>query len=233
MTLGWPISLRDVSLRLDKRMVLVDLNAQLEQGCTVILGPNGAGKTALLRLLHGLQKPSQGTLQWGKHSTPINCQQAYVPSKARPFRRSVLENILLALKLNNCRGKDAVRTAHQALELCQLQHLADHPAQKLSSGETQKLFLARASALGAQTLLLDEPTANLDPASTKSIEGLISNLHQNGVQIILVTHQIAQARRLADHIIFLDQGRLCEQTSATSFFAKPCSLAGQTYLAEQ
>ena len=233
MTTGWPISLCDVSLRLEKRTVLVDLNARLEGGCTVILGANGAGKTALLRLLHGLQKPSGGTVQWGESATPITYQQAYVPSGARPFRRSVLANILLALKLHNCTGKDAVRTAYQALELCQLQHLADHPAQKLSSGETQKLFLARASALGAQTLLLDEPTANLDPASTKSIEGLISTLHQSGVQIILVTHQIAQARRLADHILFLDQGRLCEQSPASSFFTKPCSLAGRTYLAEQ
>ncbi len=234
MTVGWPINIHHLDLKLGKRSVLADIDARLEQaGRTVVLGANGAGKTTLLRILHGLQKPSSGTIQWGDSSTPAACNQAYVPAGATPFRRSVLGNILLALRLKNITGKAALRTAQHALELCQLQHLADHPARRLSSGETQKLFLARAWALGATTLLLDEPTANLDPASTASIEKLINELYQNGVEILLVTHQIAQARRLADRVMFLDQGRLCETTEANTFFTQPKTQAATIYLTEQ
>ena len=145
----------------------------------------------------------------------------------------MLGNIVLALRLKNITGKTAETRAYQALELCRIQHLADHPARKLSSGETQKLFLARAAALGASTLLLDEPTANLDPASTASIEALINDAHENGVEILLVTHHIPQARRLADCVVFLDQGHLCEVTEASTFFTQPKTQAATRYLAEQ
>ena len=223
------ITLKNLCLRHGARQVLVNINANFEAGGkTVLLGANGAGKTALLRILHGLQKPDSGTVYWHEQTQPRN--QAYVPAGAIPFRRSVMNNILLALRLKNITGAAARQAAWQALERCGLEHLADHPARRLSSGETQKLFLARAAAVGADMLLLDEPTANLDPASTASVETLINNLHQSGVGIILVTHQMAQARRLAERIVFLDQGQLCEITQAGQFFQRPQSIAAQEYL---
>lgn len=234
MTTGQPITLDHVHLTLEGRSILVNITTVLQQsGRMVILGANGAGKTALLRILHGLQKPSLGTIEWGGQKTVATGKQAYVPAGAIPFRRSVQENILLALRLKNITGNAALHSAKQALELCQIEHLAEQPARTLSSGETQKLFLARAWALGAETLLLDEPTANLDPASTASIEGLINDLHHKGVAIFVVTHQIAQARRLADRVLFLDQGQLCEVTEAETFFTQPKTQAAKAYLAEQ
>ncbi|NQY82410.1 MAG: ATP-binding cassette domain-containing protein, partial [Alphaproteobacteria bacterium] len=184
-------------------------------------------------LLHGLQTPTSGTLHWGSQNTPPRCAQAYVPTSAVPFRRSVLANILLALHLKGLYGRRAERIAHDALDICQLTPLIHQPARNLSSGETQKLFLARAWALGATTLLLDEPTGNLDPTSSASIEALINDLHQNGVQIVLVTHNIAQARRLADEVVFLDQGCWCEQANAQTFFAQPKTRPARAYLAGQ
>lgn len=218
----WPIVIKNISLRIHERAILVDVNLELQpQGRTVILGHNGSGKTSLLHILHGLCLPTTGQVLWGGKTTPSRARQAYVPARALPFRRSVIQNILLALRLSKHQQKNHRRIAEEAMEICQISSLAHQPARLLSSGETQKLFLARAWALGATTLFLDEPTANLDPASIASIEHLINELCAKGVQIVLVTHDIAQAQRLADKVVFLHQGRVAQYDHAESFFTAP------------
>lgn len=197
---------------------------------TVVMGPNGAGKSLLLRLLHGLIEPTAGQVYWGGQPLHerLRRRQAMVFQRPVLLRRSVAANIAFVLELRGVASKKRVLAA---LEEVGLADRARQPARLLSGGEQQRLVLARALALDPQVLFLDEPTANLDPFSMAAIESIIARTHERGTKVILVTHDIGQARRLADDVIFLNRGRLVEHSPADRFFENPDSTQARDYLA--
>lgn len=197
---------------------------------TVVMGPNGAGKSLLLRLLHGLIRPTSGEVYWGGRplDESLRRRQAMVFQRPVLLRRSVAANIRFVMRL---RGVDTPARVLAALEEVGLADRAQQPARLLSGGEQQRLALARALAIEPQVLFLDEPTANLDPFSMAAIESIIARVRQRGTKIVLVTHDVGQARRLADDVIFLNQGRLVEHSAAETFFEHPVSRQARDYLA--
>ena len=194
------------------------------------MGPNGAGKSILMRLLHGLDKPDSGLIEWGdKLSNQQPSQrQAMVFQKPVLLRRSAASNIDFAIRLN---GPTNPKLCNDVLNIVGLSGMAKRPARSLSGGEQQRLALARALAVKPDILFLDEPTANLDPASTKIIEDIVLAQKQAGTKIIFVTHHMGQAQRIGDEVLFLNRGRLTEQSPAKAFFKKPNSQAARDYLA--
>lgn len=197
---------------------------------TVVMGPNGAGKSLFLRIVHGLVVPSAGRITWG--GTPLTPdrakRQALVFQRPTMLRRSVADNVAFVLQDRTAAERESAIDA--ALKAARLEDRRDQPARKLSGGEQQRLALARALARSPSVLLLDEPCASLDPASTLVVEAMIEAAHRAGTKILLVTHNVAQARRLADDILFLDRGRLVERGPAAPFFLAAQSPAARAYL---
>jgi tungstate transport system ATP-binding protein len=185
---------------------------------TVILGANGAGKSVLLRTLHGLIAPTSGTVAWG-----LPVKQAMVFQRPVMLRRTALANITYALAVNGIDEPDRTRVASDALARVGLAAIADRPARVLSGGEQQRLALARAWALKPGILFLDEPTASLDPGATAEIERVIASIAAEGTRIVMTTHNLGQARRVADEIVFIHAGRATECTAAERFFDQPQS----------
>ena len=196
---------------------------------TFILGANGAGKSTLLRILHGLIEPSRGSVTWGR-ATRRPPGQAMVFQRPVLLRRSAAGNLRHALALAGIRGYDAQRRVDDALMSVGLDALADRPARVLSGGEQQRLALARAWAMAPEVLFLDEPTASLDPPSARAVEAIVSAIHSLGTTIVMTTHQLAQAKRLADSVILLQDGRVAEHTDAATFFREPRSAYGRAFL---
>jgi tungstate transport system ATP-binding protein len=184
---------------------------------TVILGANGAGKSVLMRLMHGLLRPSSGVISW--NADDVRRRQAMVFQRPIMLRRSALANVVYAVKLAG-QEKDL---ATQALKEVGLEHVAHRPARVLSGGEQQRVALARAWALHPEVLFLDEPTASLDPAATREIETIIKAFDAAGTKIVMATHNLGQARRLADEIIYLQQGRVVERAPVEKFFSQPAT----------
>lgn len=223
-----PLTMRDVVLRFGGATVLDGVSLDLgSRGCTVIMGPNGAGKSLLLKLMHGLIAPGSGDILWGgARPSEVMSRQALVFQKPVLLRRSVAANIDFVLK---ARRKDRARRA-ALLEHVGLLHKADQPARLLSGGEAQRLALARALATDPEVLFLDEPTASLDPASVLAIERIMSDARQRGVRVVLVTHDVGQARRMADDVVFLHRGRIAEHSPASDFFPEPRCAAARDYV---
>lgn len=196
---------------------------------TVVMGPNGAGKSLLLRLLHGLLTPSAGEIRWNDRplDAAVRRDQAMVFQRPVLLRRSVAANIRFVLKL---RGRVARDEVERLLAEVGLTDRAKQPARLLSGGEQQRLTLARALATRPRVLFLDEPTASLDPASTAAIEAIVQRAHERGTKIVFVTHNLGQARRLADDVLFMHRGRLTEHSPAATFFDQPRSQAAVAYL---
>lgn len=199
-------------------------------GVSVIMGPNGAGKSVLLRLLTGLIKPDSGIVTWagGRPDRARAPLVGLVFQKPVLLRRSAQANVRYALPGGMLADRN--RRAREALARAGLKHLAHTPARLLSGGEQQRLAIVRALATDPEVLLLDEPCANLDPAATAAIEALIGDIRRRGTKILLVTHDVAQARRLADDITFIHDGRIAEQAPASEFFDNPSSDASRAYL---
>lgn len=202
-------------------------------GLTVIMGPNGAGKSLTLRLLHGLLAPEAGTVRWAGRpaDAAIRRRQAMVFQRPVLLRRSAAANLDYVLQLRGLSGAVRRDRVRELLEHGSLAHLAASPARSLSGGEQQRLALVRALALEPEILFLDEPTASLDPASTHAIEGLIADACRQGCKIVLVTHDLGQARRLADEVAFIAHGKVLEHRPASAFFANPRSAAAADFLA--
>jgi tungstate transport system ATP-binding protein len=189
---------------------------------TIIMGPNGAGKSLVLRLCHGLLKPTSGSVEWsGPGGEGTARRHAMVFQRPVMLRRTARANLVHALSVAGHGRNDRRERAVEALEHFGLAHLADRPARLLSGGEQQRLAIARAWALRPQVMFLDEPTSALDPAATKAVEDMIQAIHADGVKIVMTTHDMGQARRLADEVLFLHNGRLIEQTPAEEFFTAP------------
>jgi tungstate transport system ATP-binding protein len=228
-----PLVLEEVSFAAGGQPLISSLSLAIGPGLrTVVLGPNGAGKSLLLRLCHGLIRPGAGTVRWAEADPrALARMQAMVFQRPVLLRRTVLANLTFALAVAGVPRRLRGRRAEAALERVGLQGLDGRPARVLSGGEQQRLALARAWALEPKVLFLDEPSANLDPTATRMIEAAIGAMHREGVKIVMTTHDLAQARRLADEIIFLHRGRLVEHTPADVFFRRPASPEGRAFVA--
>jgi tungstate transport system ATP-binding protein len=229
-----PLEARGLVYAAGGRRLVDGLDLSLRPGTlAVMLGPNGAGKSLTLRLLHGLLPLTAGTVTWAGRpaDAAVRRRQAMVFQKPVHLRRSAAANLDYVLKLAGLPATARRARLQELLTLGNLLHLARLPARLLSGGEQQRLAVVRALALEPDLLFLDEPTASLDPAATLAIEALIERAHRAGTTILLVTHDLGQARRLAREVVFLHRGRVAEQADAASFFAAPRSEAASTFLA--
>jgi len=227
-----PLRLEDVVFAVGGRRIIDAVSLTLEAGSrTVIIGPNGAGKSVLLRLCHGLLRPTSGAIAWNVPELPGEPRrQAMVFQRPVLLRRSALANIAYALAVARVPARQRAMRAAEALRKVGLAHVAARPARVLSGGEQQRVALARASALNPEVLFLDEPTANLDPGATHEIERIVGVMHSAGTKIVMVTHNLGQARRLGDEILFLHQGRLLERAPVDRFFKQPASPQAAQFL---
>jgi tungstate transport system ATP-binding protein len=225
-----PLVLDRVFFAANGRTIIERLSIEIGAGPrTIILGPNGAGKSVLMRLCHGLLKPTAGRVEWRGAGNGRE-RQAMVFQRPVMLRRSALANIVYALKLAGTSARERELRARDVIDAVGLAAIADRPARVLSGGEQQRLALARAWALGPEVLFLDEPTANLDPGATRDIETLIGQIRAGGTKIVMTTHNLGQAKRLGDEILFLSQGRLVERASVDQFFAKPASAEADAFI---
>lgn len=193
---------------------------------TVIMGPNGAGKSLLMRLAHGLLVPTSGQVRW-QGKTPV---QAMVFQHPVLLRRSALDNLTYVLAIHKAPRAKRKARAYQALDTFGLTSLAHRPARVLSGGEQQRLALARAWLLDPAVLFLDEATSALDPAAIKAVEDAVMAFHASGTRIVMTTHDLHQAKRLADDVVFLHNGRLLEHSPAETFFDAPRSAEGRAFI---
>lgn len=202
-------------------------------GPTMVLGPNGAGKSLLMRLLHGLIEPAAGRILWsGKPAdNTTRMRQAMVFQRPVLLRRSVAANVDYALKVHGVARAARPGRIEAALAHGGLADRARQPARTLSGGEQQRLALVRALAVEPEVLFLDEPTASLDPAATAAIERLVTEAAASGTKIVMVTHDVGQARRLGAEVVFLHRGRVVEHSDAAAFFQDPGSREARAFIA--
>jgi tungstate transport system ATP-binding protein len=226
-----PLELDALTYRAGGHTLLDTISLELRRGPrSVILGPNGAGKSLLLRICHGLLAPTSGRVRWRGVAQRPERQQAMLFQRPVLLRRSVAANISYALALHGVPRAERSERVREVLELTHLDAVASRPARVLSGGEQQRLALARIWALSPEVIFLDEPTASLDPAATRTIERLIEKIHAAGAKVVLTTQDLAQARRLADEVLFLHKGRLVEVAPAELFFESPRSAEAQAFL---
>lgn len=222
-----PITFADVGYAAGDTRILRGVTLALEAGTpTVLMGPNGSGKTTFIKLAMGLLAPTEGTVRYANGD---NRRFAMVFQKPVMLRRTARSNVAFALKAARREADDATIT--RLLEQVGLGALGERPARRLSGGEQQRLALARALARDPEVLFLDEPTANLDPAATNAVEGIIARASAAGVKIVMATHDLGQARRLAGDVVFLAKGRLMEHASASVFFTSPGTTEAARFLA--
>jgi len=223
-----PLRLKEVSFR----QIIAPLSLEIAAGpSTIILGANGAGKSVLMRLMHGLLAPTSGELSWnGQGAARVRRGQAMVFQRPVMLRRSALANVVYALELAGIPAAEREPQAMDALREVGLAALAQRPARVLSGGEQQRLALARAWALHPEVLFLDEPTANLDPGATREIESVIRAFDAAGTKIIMSTHNLGQARRLGDEVLYLHEGRLAERAAVEQFFSRPSSPEADAFI---
>jgi len=218
-----PVEAQALRLVRDGRALLDGIDLTLRPGSvTALLGPNGAGKSLLLRLLHGLISPTAGTLARA-HPT----REAMLFQRPALLRRSALANVRFAIP-QGTQNPDAI--ALDRLTRVGLAHLARRPARVLSGGEQQRVALARAWARDPLLLYLDEPTASLDPSATHSVEAILRAIHATGTTSVIATHDLGQARRLADRVVLLHRGRVVEDSDAATFFASPHTEQARSFL---
>ncbi len=226
-----PLKTRGLCFAVREKQIIDQIDLTIAgNDITVILGPNGAGKSVLLRLLHGLLEPSAGWVSWGGRDIDEDLRKRQVLVFQRPvmMRRSVADNIRFVLSLR--RFSDRQERLEKALDLAGLKAQANQPAPRLSGGEQQRLAIAQAMVLDPEVVILDEPSSNLDPGATMAIERLIEVAQNEGKKIILVTHDLGQAKRVGNEIIFMHRGRIVEQGSCDSFFTNPKTPEAGAYL---
>jgi tungstate transport system ATP-binding protein len=226
-----PIALTGVAVRVGATTILDGVTLALAPGePTVLIGPNGAGKSTLIRLAMGLIAPSSGTLTWGGRAAPLQDKVAIVFQRPVMLRRSARANVAFALGGRGLARSETSVRVDRALAIASLSMLAERPARRLSGGEQQRLALARALAREPEVLVLDEPANNLDPAAMKAVEEVIRDAAASGVKIVMATHDLGQARRLAGDVIFLAGGRVIEHAPAGRFFTDPESPKAAAFL---
>jgi tungstate transport system ATP-binding protein len=208
------LALDDVGVRYGDVHALQGAALQIHRGDFIaLIGANGSGKTTLLQVLHGLVAHS-GTRSVGRS----DLVQTMVFQRPFMLRVSVLNNMRLALWLAGVPPAQRLARAEQALERAGLTALRDRPARALSGGQQQRLALARAWALKPDVLFLDEPTANLDPSGKKEVEAMLAGFAAEGMTLVMSTHNLGQAKRLATRVVYLDQGIIRADLPTTRFF---------------
>jgi len=218
-----------------KGRVLLDVkNIEIaDHGTTVIVGPNGAGKSLLLNLLAGLRQPDRGKVRW--NGTPPSrsryCRFGMVLQHAVLLRRSVRANVEYALRAVGHSRNEARRRAETSLGEAGMERLSHASARVLSGGERQRLALVRALATHPDLLFLDEPTSSLDPASVLAIETMVQDASVKGMRAVMVAHDLAQAKRVADEIILMHHGRIVERAATDDFFQRPQSETAEAFIA--
>jgi tungstate transport system ATP-binding protein len=220
------IELKDITVKSNGRTILNIPHAIIPADrITACIGPNGAGKTTFLKLLDGLVKPDTGTINY-----------SYLPKTALVLhhtpmvKASARKNVAMAADVDPSITPDQI---DQAIEAVGLSALASSPAHKLSAGERQKLCLSRAFLLKPNLMLLDEPTANLDPHATEQVEQLIRKFKESDVEVIFSSHLLAQVQRLAQYVLFIDQGEIKEKGPVGPFFSNPQTAAAKRYLTQE
>jgi len=221
------IEVNHLNLNINGHQLLQDISLVSDTpGVTMVMGPNGAGKSLFLRCLHGLLAPTSGSIRLlNQELEATRSSQSMVFQKPVLLRRNVIKNLEFAAPTGI--SNSFIR---QLLEKVHLSGKELQPARLLSGGEQQRLALARSLLTRPRLLLLDEPTASLDPASVLIIERLISQATADGVKCIFISHDLGQAKRLGADVIFLHQGRLTEHTDADTFFTAPQSREAKAYL---
>jgi tungstate transport system ATP-binding protein len=227
-----PLSLTNVAYASNGQPIISGVSLAIEAGAsTIILGANGAGKSVLMRLMHGLLQPTAGAVRWNEpDAASLRRRQAMVFQRPVMLRRSALANVIYALALAGVPAAEREAQALAALDEVGLRHLAHRAARGLSGGEQQRLALARAWALHPEVLFLDEPTANLDPGAAREIETVIKAFDAAGTKIVMATHNLGQARRLGDEVIYLQAGRVMERAPIDKFFARPGTAEAAAFL---
>jgi tungstate transport system ATP-binding protein len=222
-----PLAVERLALRTGDVTVLNEVSFSIAAGSrNIVLGPNGAGKSVLMRLLHGLLTPTDGAIRWATNDAmAVRRAQAMVFQRPVMLRRTVRANVEFALQIagNFANDHDMRVAADATLNRVGLMRLAERAARLCSGGEQQRIALARAWALQPEVLFLDEPTASLDPAATRAIEEAIAAMHAQGTTIVMATHDLGQAKRIADRVLFLHNGRLVEDAPSVKFFQQPQS----------
>ena len=225
----FPIVVKNLSLEINKKILLNNLTCELTaHGITVIMGPNGAGKSLFVRCLHGLSKPTDGSIRYG--NVPVGAvtrgRQSMVFQSPKLLRRSVIENLRFVANLNKKNNQNLTGL----LKETDLSLLKDQHVSTLSGGEKQRLSLTRALVSNPEILFLDEATSSLDPRSVSIIESLLKEKKLKNLKIILITHDINQAKRIADDIIFMNNGKISETGLANDFFLNPQSQEAKAFL---
>jgi tungstate transport system ATP-binding protein len=217
-----PIVFSEVQVHSGAVRVLDRISITIAPGApTVVIGPNGSGKTTLLRAAMGLIPISGGTITWGAREQSPPTQRAIVFQRPVMLRRSAADNIRYGLEIAGVPRTERDHRIAELLSLVGLSGLEQRPARRLSGGEQQRLALARALARNPAVLFLDEPTASLDPASTKTIEDIVRNVSAGGVKVVMATHDLGEAKRLAGEIVLLHRGRVIEVGPAERVLSNP------------
>lgn len=219
----FPVLVRDLGFQASGRALLEGINLEIgAEGITLVLGPNGAGKSLLLRCLGGLLAPTAGSMDWGGGPRP-DLDVMMVFQRPMMLRTTVLDNTALSLKPRGVSRAERRARAMEVLERVGLAHRAGDSARHLSGGEQQRVALARAWLTRPRLLLLDEPTAALDPSATAEVERIVRQIRTDGTRIVMITHNLGQATRLGDDVVFMSAGRVREHAPTRRFFARPAS----------
>ncbi len=226
-----PLAFSGVTVRAGGHELLADVSAVLVAGRpTAILGPNGAGKSTLIRVAMGLTRPGEGEVTWGGRRDAPAERRAIVFQRPVMLKRSTAANVAFALAAAGRSRAERRGLVGAVLDRVGLGPLAMRPARRLSGGEQQRLALARALARAPEILFLDEPTNNLDPAAAKAVEAIIADAAASGIKVVMATHDLGQARRLAGDVLFMVGGRLIEHSIAARFFAAPATAKAAAFL---
>ncbi|TCS84528.1 phosphate ABC transporter ATP-binding protein [Tepidibacillus fermentans] len=232
------IEVKNISVQIDKKTILKPTNFSFKKGKIYgIIGPNGAGKSTFLKVIAGFLKPSSGQVFFlGKPMLQPNPIISVVWQTPYLFQTSVYKNVAYGLKVRHINENEIRTKVREILQQFQLEHLALQKATKLSGGETAKVALARAIITSPEVLILDEPTASMDPQNVFEIEQIIQKFSkQLNMTVILVTHNMFQAKRIADETLFFHSGHLIEANQTRILFENPTHeltkkfISGETY----
>lgn len=226
-----PVMLEEVSLLAREVTILDHVTLNFAAGApSVLVGPNGSGKTSLMRVAMGLVRPTAGRVTFGGRSDVSPLRRAIVFQRPVMLRRSAIGNLRYALAAANVPRNERGRRADELLGLVGLSGLGERPARRMSGGEQQRLAIARALAKEPEILFLDEPTASLDPAATKATEDIIQTIAARGIKIVMATHDLGEARRLAGEIVLMHRGRIVEIADTATFFNVPKTDAARRFV---
>lgn len=227
-----PIALEAVSLLAGGVTIFDQIDIRFAAGApTVLIGPNGSGKTSLMRVAMGLIAATRGRVTWGGRAASEPLRRAILFQRPVMLRRSAAGNLAYALAAAGVPRNERPARVQALLELVGLSGRGERPARRMSGGEQQRLALARALARDPEILFLDEPTASLDPAATKSMEDLIAGVAAKGIKVVMSTHQLGEARRIAGDIVLMHRGRIVETAPAETFFTAPRTEAARRFVA--